>query len=205
MSMIKPAIEISNHVGFEVVVHSWLKDEWYLRNPKMINPLISNPNFTNKEENKKRLIQLREFRRPMIDTLPADTIWYKVKIYKKDIERIFHCASKDWGAISNNAFNVQSTISNIFPESMIDFQRSHKIKEIYETLIESPKMDGLILIGISIKSALTIIEGNHRFTAIYYKLKDKEPNQIISENAYLGISALMDNYDLHIGKYFPQL
>ncbi len=83
MSKIWSQINTEKEVGFEVVVHSWLKDEAYSHNLDVTNVLISNPDFNNQSENNERFKLLNSFRGPMIDQLPKDIIWYEVKIYKK--------------------------------------------------------------------------------------------------------------------------
>lgn len=201
-------MEIIGKVSFEVVIHSWLKDEW--SNPvydiyRKDNDLINNPQFANDAENLKRLKIFLHNRLFMYSSILERAEWFEVKLIKKDLNRIYYCCSDEWNKFSNGLFQPIGAYSNIFPDSKIDIVRANKIKEIHTTLLGNSLVNGLILIGTSLDSVKTIVEGNHRFTATSYMLKDKEENEAISDIAYLGMSPEMNNYNFHIGKYNPHL
>ncbi len=61
------------------------------------------------------------------------------------------------------------------------------------------------MIGKDNESVFTIIEGNHRFTAVYIKSLDKKEDKIFSDIAYLGLSPQINNYPFHIGKFYSSL
>lgn len=192
-------MEIISQVSFEEVIHSWLKDEWSksaydvyrtAENEKM----VSIPDFSNDFENLRRLKIFLHDRLPMYSSILERAQWNKVKVVKGDIDRIYQCYSSEWNKFSNETFRVSETVKNIFPDSKVDIQRADKIKQIYSNLNSTPKVDGLILIGTNKESNLTIIEGCHRFTAVYEKVKNEEQDKVIADYAFMGTSSEMTNY-----------
>ncbi len=199
MNILSQMIKVQETVGFETIVHSWLKDEWHGKDYdkwRTIIPdtLIGCPDFNNAKENAIRFKLLKAARSSMIDLLLINANWYKVKVCLEDIERIYQCRSSEWDKFSNGTFRVSETVKNVFPDSKIDVPRADKIKEIYKGLDNQPKVNGLILIGTNIDSNLTIIEGCHRFTAVYKKVKDGSNDQLIADYAFVGVNPEMINY-----------
>jgi hypothetical protein len=195
MNIIKP---VSKHIVF----HSWLKDEKSkLEQTDRLNELINNPDFDNVRDNDERFNLLMIFRSKVIREQLINAEWYEIEVIIDDLSRIYHCPTiEDWGKISNTFYQPSQTITNVFPESKIAIDRADKIKAIYGSIGDQNFMNGLILIGSQKDSPFTVIEGNHRFTAFYYLLKDK-PSQSLFAKGYLGVHPDMNNYDFHIGKY----
>jgi len=202
MTILSQMIRLQETIGFEVVVHSWLSDEWHGKDYdkwRTIIPdtLIGCPDFNNAKENAIRFKLLKAARTSMIDLSLINANWYKVKVSLEDIERIYQCRSSEWDKFSNGTFRVSETAKNVFPISRIDIPRADKIKQIYSNLNNTPKVNDLILIGTSLESNFTIIEGCHRFTAVYEKVKNEEPGKLIADYAYVGVSAEMTNYKFY--------
>lgn len=203
-----PQMEIIERVRFEVVIHSWLKDEWFdsafdiYRNS--VN-LIGNPDFSNKIENQKRLKILLHKRFQMYSSILENAEWFKVKLTKINENKIYYCCSSEWVYFSNKTMQPKGAHSNVFPTSKVDISRANKIKEIYNATRGSPHCNGIILVGLNFDSVFTLIEGNHRFTATSYNLRYKENDTVSSEFAYLGLSPEMNSYHYHIGRLNPHL
>ena len=194
--------QFGEQVSFDIIVHAWLQNEWYkpqynAKRAKIPASLITEPDFQSHDQNILRLELLKFTRRPMIDPIPGNTVWYKIQIDKTDLERIFHIPSADWWDISNNTYHVSETIKNI------DSNKNHagQIREIITTLGEREINDDLILVASNPASKFTVIEGNHRFSAMVYKTVIEDSRPIVAKNAMIGISPDMKNYAFHIEKY----
>lgn len=197
-------MKVIEKVEFKIVIHSWLKDEWYnsvfdlyrtLENEKIIN----NPNFGNENDNKKRLKLFLLNRGPMYNSILENAEWLRVKIGTEDMKRIYYCYCKEWEEFSNYTFQPEGVYSNIFPDCKIDVERAKKIKKIIDSSTDSNLVNGLILIGSKQDSDFTIIEGCHRYTATSFKIKDKNKDEIVADIAFLGIHPEMNKYSFHIG------
>jgi hypothetical protein len=207
----RPEIEVTRQVPFNVVIHSWLASEWEKHDYDSVRSItdpviIKHPNFNDPYENTVRSFLLFKGRHVMCQPVLALAHWQEVKIYKRDVPRIYACASPDdWGVISNNTFHVSEILTNIYPAIKTDFQRSATIRQIASTLNENSTFDGLILIGSGVNSPFTIIEGCHRFTAINHVLSGKGDDALISKTAFLGISPHMNRYTFHIERVLPNI
>jgi len=197
-----PAKKLGEPVSFDVIVHSWLKDEWYKpefdkMKGNISDHLIMNPDFLNLNDNKLRYGLLYSVRRPMIETIPTDTCWFKIQIERNDLNRIFHCPCLDWQDITNGRFHVFESIKNV------DSQNGHSriIREIISSLDGKCCVNGLVLVASSPESAFTIIEGNHRFVASVSVASHNGFNELNSETSYLGLSQQMKEFKWHIEKY----
>lgn len=197
-----PTKEIKKQIDFDIVVHSWLKNEWDMPifNDLRLNyqaDLITYPNFKILSDNKARVDLLQSARGEIINSIPENTIWYEIEINSKDVNRIYHLPHPSWHEITNGTYRVEDGIKNIGAQN----NQTVKIKEIITSLPENSRVNDLILIGSSLESAFTIIEGNHRFAAMVHK-NGIDSKKWISELSYLGISQSMKESVFHIEKYF---
>ena len=193
-----PTKKLGERKTFDEIIHSWLKDEWYLSNYNQVRQItpsefINNPNFSNTEENKVRLELLRSIRSPMVDPLPKDTEWYVTDLKKGDIKRIYIVPSSDWLSLTSNSYSILEAVKNI--DSNLD--HASKIREIKTNLNEGSLSKNLILVASSPESPFTIIEGNHRAVALLSKAIDSKIEPIV-EKIFLGISPEMKSYIWHI-------
>ena len=113
-----PTKKLGKQKTFDEIVHSWLKDEWFLSHYNQLRQnippnIVENPNFLNAEENKTRLELLRYVRRPMVDPLPNSTEWYVTDFNKEDLNRTFIVPSSDWLPITNNSYRILEAVKNI--------------------------------------------------------------------------------------------
>lgn len=183
---------------FEEIVHSWLKDEWHFSQYNQLRQsipvkIIDDPDFSDGEENKKRLELLRYVRQPMIDPLPKDTQWYEIDFNRDDLSRTFIVPSADWLPLTNNTYHILEALRNI--ASNLD--HANRIREIKEAIDGENVSKNLILVASSPESFFTIIEGNHRAVAFAKKTLE-DGRETIAEEIFLGISSQMKSYIWHI-------
>lgn len=195
-------MKVIKQVGFEIVVHAWLKAEWYkkefdpVRN-QINQSVIESPDFDSEKENNLRMWLLSCVRGPILNPLPPDTIWHMAIFDMDDIKRTFIIPSSDWGIISSNTYHPLKVIENL----NLDEPHANKIKEMEATLQNKSVDQKLILVASDPNSILTTIEGNHRGVAVFNNaIKNKLSGPIIDE-VFLGISPNMKGYQWHIEKY----
>ncbi len=188
-------------VSFDVVVQAWLRAEWFspnngaIRNSNQaLESLVNGENFDNQLDNQSRLKILREVfgRSLMIDPLPSDTEWYSASYDKEDIERTYH-VSDEWNFLSNDTHHPLKVMKNLH----LDDDRAKKINDIISSLSQKTLDRRLILVGTDTNSRLTIIEGNHRAVAIFKDAGERNIQNPIIEEVFVGISPHMKDYIFH--------
>jgi hypothetical protein len=99
--------------------------------------------------------------------LPADTEWYEAELKNEDLERIRVFPRAQWRKIARGNFAVPEILDRIEKsrrETPSPF--SVKIREIQSRMHQEASLPGsVLLIGLSEKEPLTILDGNHRFVA----------------------------------------
>lgn len=198
-----PVKKLGRQKTFDEIVHSWLKDEWYLNHYDQLRQtvamkILDDPDFFNEGENKTRLELLRHVRQPMVDPLPNDTEWYVIDFNKDDLNRTFIVPSSDWLPLTNNTFHILEALKNV--ESNLD--HADRIREIKAATDNGNVSKNLILVASSSESLFTIIEGNHRAVAFASKALENSGEAIVEE-IFLGISPQMKSYIWYIESRFP--
>lgn len=198
-----PTKKLGKQKTFDEIVHSWLKDEWYLPHYNQIRQntpsrIIENPNFSDPNENKTRLELLRCVRQPMIDLIPSDTQWYVTDFNRGDLNRTFIVPSSDWLPITNNSYSVSEAVKNV--GSNLD--HADRIRKIKDCANGENVSKNLILVASSPESLFTVIEGNHRVVAFVSEVLNNTETNMIVEEIFLGISPQMKNYIWHIESRF---
>lgn len=199
-----PVKKLGRRKSFNEIVHSWLKDEWYLNYYDQLRQttpvkILEDPDFSNADENKTRLELLRHVRKPMVDPLPNDTEWYIINFNKEDLSRTFIVPSADWLPLTNNTFHILEALKNV--ESNLD--HAGRIREIKVAIGNGNVSKNLILVASNSESFFTVIEGNHRAVAFAGKALENSELDFIVEEVFLGISPQMKSYIWHIESRFP--
>lgn len=194
-------MRLSTPIPFPVVVQSWLQAEWYLPHFDAIRAsipaaFIESVDVNQPQMNQQKLDLLRSIRSPIIDPLPADTEWHTTSIDKNDLQRIFTVPSNDWATVSSNTYHPLKVIENLH----MDDGHAKKINEIKNSL-DSNLDKRIVMVGTSVNSPLTIIEGNHRAVALFADALEKDLQNPIIEEVFIGISPAMKDYVFHIEKY----
>lgn len=190
-------MRVTGQETFDTVVHAWLKAEWskhgYDKNYPKLQHLIDSPDFNNSEQNNLRLQLLRSSRGNILQQLPADTKWFTAEYEHDDITRTYIIPSDDWLPITSNTFHMPHTLPNVAG----DYDHASWIREIYGTL-PNPDIDSkIVMVASSLDSNITIIEGNHRATALL-KYQEDNPGENLLNQVYIGISDNMIRNAWHI-------
>lgn len=198
-----PIKKLGKQKTFDEIVHSWLKDEWYLPHYNQIrqnisSKLIANPDFSDTNENRIRLELLRCVRQPMIDPIPSDTQWYVIDFNKEDLNRTFIVPSDDWFPMTNNSYRILEAIKNVGG----NLNHADRVRKIMDSVVGENVSKNLILVASSPESPFTVIEGNHRVVAFVSKALNNSETDIIIEEIFLGISPQMKGYIWHIESRF---
>lgn len=193
-------MKITKSVPYAAVIQSWLQAEWYLPlfdNVRVATPkiLIESVETNDTQKNEQRLQLLLSIRYPIIDPLPADTVWHSASLDKEDIKRIYIVPSNDWETVSSGTYYPLKVMENLH----LDDGHAKKINEIKDSLTNLDTR--LVLVGTSIDSPLTILEGNHRAVALFANAIEKEQDNPILAEVFVGISPSMKDYIFHIEKY----
>jgi len=195
-------MKIKNKTSFDVVVQAWLEAEWSLPERNTIRnnypeSLIHGKDFENIQKNQQRLALLHSWRSPVIDPLPNDTIWYSATFDREDIGRTSIVISNDWERVSGSTYLPLKIMENLH----LDDGHAHKINAILAELPQNTVDKRLVFIGSDINSLLTIIEGNHRGVAIFKDALERNLQNPIIEEVFLGISSQMKDYIFHREHY----
>lgn len=179
------------------VIHAWLKAEWikhgYDKSFPQYQNLVDHPEFDDLQQNAIRLQLLRQTRVNILAFIPADTVWYVAAFEQDDLGRTYHIASADWLPITNGTYQLSNTLLNF------DSQHEHAswIRELHATL-PNPVVDPKpIIIGSSLHSPMSIIEGNHRASALL-KYDEVNPSGRLLTEVHLGVSPSMGQNHWHI-------
>jgi hypothetical protein len=190
--------------SLDKIVHAWLRAEWSKHDYNkdfagMKKRLIDHPNFDDAADNDTRIELLRMHRANMLDPLPLDTVWYTGQLEPTDLDRLHVVASGDWLPISNNTYTIRDTVSN----AGSTFEHAEWISEIYATL-PNPLIDAkFITVASAESSPLTIIEGNHRGSALIKYYLEHSQRERVTQDFFVGISPAMKNYIWHFESRDP--
>lgn len=195
-------MKIIKQVSKDEVIQAWLQAEWALPNFDQIRSqfpltLINGKNFDNQADNQLRFNILNALRKPMLDPLPPDTVWHIASFDKEDIQRTYVVPSNDWGTVSSNTYHPLKIMENLH----LDDGHAKKINSIKATLSQNSIDTRLILVASSIDYILTLIEGNHRGVAIFMDAFEREIQNPIIDEVFVGISPTMKDYTFHMEKY----
>ena len=187
-------MKIINTSTKDKVYAAWLKSEFYRMKDNLSEDqvtLIEAPNFDNAAENAKRenLILNVYGRKPIMDHVPTNIIWYEVEIEKEDLEKLYLLAIWDWFIDTGRTFKLSGVVKNLssghghrisnFPPGAAD----HKVK-IDEML---KAMDGniqdIVMVSSSEDGSFTIIDGTHRSSLLAIK------GSLTGTKAYLGVAS----------------
>jgi len=190
-------MKIIGAVPFEAIVQAWLKSEWY---SDFFNPirtyvpqsLIDDEDFSNQQNNALRYWLLSASRFNMLEPLPAGITWYSATYDRADIDRTYVVASNNWGPITGNSYRTDVAMRNL---TMIG-DPAAKIRDVRASLSSIDRR--LILVASDINSVLTIIEGNHRAVAMFADALDRNAQDPIIAEVFVGVSSNMLQYMWHM-------
>ena len=129
--------------------------------------LVQEPNLASDRENALRRALLFLRRGAMWRELPDDTQWFEVKLASKDLARVRFFPRAQWRRVAEGSFYVTDVV-----ECLREKWQEAPEDEFFGKLcrIANPVQEGLVsrtvlLIGVDLRSPLTILDGNHRMAA----------------------------------------
>src|SRR5215469_8841885 len=153
------------------VIAEFLKNEFYQReydqDREQFEQMVLDPDLTNESQNAIRRALLFRRRGHMWRELPLDTQWWQVQIGPEDLPRLRVFPRAHWRKISNGSFGVADIVDRL---RKLHGNGGHghlisKIQLIRYRLQREATQSSILLIGDDENQPMTILEGNHRFTA----------------------------------------
>lgn len=167
-----PPIVRRRRVSEDEVIAEFLKNEFYHpqfhRYWERLEKVVAAPDFSDAEENALRRALLFRRRGRMWRELPADTEWWEVELDPSDLARVRIFPRSHWRKIADGDYALAETVENVRRRARrgLDGDFLSKVRSLSTHLRDEKKAASMILmIGIDERSALTIIEGNHRMVA----------------------------------------
>ena len=153
------------------VVAEFLKNEFYEpefhRDRKRFERLVIEADLTNETENALRLALLFRRRAILWRELPSDTQWWETQFELSDVDKVRVFPRAQWRRLAAGSYLVPDIVDRL-RRAQIN-QRSNgfysKIQSLSYRLRQETDNSSVMLIGIDSRHPLTLIEGNHRFTA----------------------------------------
>ncbi len=153
------------------VVAEFLKNEFYEpefhRDRQRFEPLVVEADLTNETENALRLALLFRRRAVLWRELPPDIQWWETQLERSDIHKVRVFPRAQWRRLAAGSFLVNDVVDRLRRAQVKEPANSFhsKIQSLSYRLRHEPDNSSVILIGVDTEQPLTLIEGNHRFTA----------------------------------------
>ena len=153
------------------VMAEFLKNEFYQKEydgcREQFEQIVLDPDLTNERHNAIRRALLFRRRGHMWRELPPDTQWWEIQITTEDLPRVRVFPRAHWRQISNGSFVVADIVQRLreLRSNGRNGPLISKIQLIRYRLQREAVQSSILLIGIDENHPMTILEGNHRFTA----------------------------------------
>jgi len=156
----------------EEVIAEFLKNEFYQpefhRYWQRLETLVVSPDLSDEWQNRVRRALLFRRRGKMWRELPPGTQWWEVQLEPADLARVRIFPRSHWRGIAKGNFTLSDIIENIRARAVNRLNGNFlaKIRSLSSHLRqgETPTT-AVLLIGTDERSALTVVEGNHRMVA----------------------------------------
>lgn len=190
-------MKLIGKISKEQFEHEFLKGEFYKKEYDEVRlqaeDIIATPDFNNTEHNRLINYLLWVLRKPLLERLPADIIWWEAELEDEDFENILIIRETGW----ENTFGTNKTMKDV-AQAIIDRLGDKgvdlpKIKEIQKNIGSHSFDERLILIGESANAPLTVMEGNHRAVAFQLEKMENGKDNHIPKNILVGISLNIRN------------
>ena len=153
------------------IVAEFLKNEFYQqefhRDRERFERLVIDADLTNETENALRLALLFRRRAVLWRELPPDIQWWETQLEIDDVPKVRVFPRAQWRRIAAGSYRVPDVVDRLrhaqSSERASEFYC--KIQSLSYRLRHEADNSSLMLIGVDPESPLTLIEGNHRFTA----------------------------------------
>jgi hypothetical protein len=145
--------------------------------------LTTAPDLGDEDANSRRKELLRSLKGPIVDSIPADAVWARVRLSPEDCLELRLRADRSWWALSDGSLLLRRAAENVGdPDWIISGQIMASlgstlgaVRDEIETIrskvlritATSTVIDGLpILIKDTTRDSVTIIDGCHRMTGL---------------------------------------
>lgn len=186
-------LRVGRRLAEEEVMAEFLRSEFHhpefdeYRN--QFDHLVRHPDLTSSRENAVRQALLFLRRGPMWRELPADTVWFEVKLSPEDLDRIRFFPRAQWRRVAQGSFYLTDVVERIrvHLKSPTNDRFFGKLRLLSSSVQDNLVNPAVLLIGVNETGPLTILDGNHRMAA-----------------AMLGSSPAMENFRFICG-FSPQM
>ncbi len=154
------------------VIAEFLRNEFYQNefheDRDRFEKLVMEPDLASASENALRRALLFRRRGHMWRELPADTQWWQVELEPADVSLIRVFPRAQWRKVSDGSFQLTDIVRRIRTQHFTGKTRSFisKVKSLSYRLRYEHDNSCVLLIGIDEARPMTILEGNHRLTAL---------------------------------------
>ena len=129
--------------------------------------LVQQPDLRSDRENALRRALLFLRRGAMWRELPDDTQWFEVKLTSEELARVRFFPRAQWRRVAEGSFYVNDVVACLrekWQQSSED-EFFSKLRRISDPVQEGAVSRTVLLIGVDVRSPLTILDGNHRMAA----------------------------------------
>ncbi|MDH2900972.1 MAG: hypothetical protein PXY39_08360 [archaeon] len=141
-----------------------------------VKALTDSPDFNDAKANSRRKQLLRMIRSPMVDNLPNDTSWQKVKLSTNETLNLYALRYRSWIILSDGTCFLRMAAENLSDKNwkispqFADPEVSNEIAMIRSKISSMKNYREVSLLPILIREQnsdkLTVIEGCHRIAAL---------------------------------------
>ena len=167
-------MEFLRIVTEEEVLGTLLQIEYRTRDLKSqtapsLHPIIERPNFESPAENAARAHVLWTFRAVLLRYLPPPdrVVWWAARLGEDEFRRLFVIREKDWEVFSARTFRLSVTAERFHGQEAGDPTRRQGIQALVQAARSDALDTRLILYAGTKDGPFTILDGNHRATALY--------------------------------------
>jgi hypothetical protein len=169
-SLPKP-VRLIRQVSEDVVIAEFLKSDFaspaYRDYRETLHGLVMNPNLLDASENAKRRALLFIRHLSLWREIPQGTEWFEIEVDSADLANIRMFPRAQWRKVADGRFAATDVAEEMRRrEKTIDTAFLSKIEAIGDRFNEEEAGFGaVLLIGVSEREPLTVLDGNHRLVA----------------------------------------
>jgi O-antigen/teichoic acid export membrane protein len=164
-------IRIMRRVSEDQVIAEFLRND--INSPafhdyrESLGHLVTDPNLDDPSENAKRKALFFIRHRALWKELPRDTEWYEVELRPAEFSQIRFFPRAQWRKLAKGDFSAPAVVERLrSQENLIHPGFRSKIDSIRKRLgPQDAALGTVVLIGISEKEPVTVLDGNHRLAA----------------------------------------
>jgi len=164
-------LRVDHRLNQEEVMAEFLRSEFHhpefdeYRN--QFDSLVRHPDLNSSRENAVRRALLFLRRGPMWRELPADTVWYEIRLRPEDLDRIRFFPRAQWRRVAHGNFHLMDVVQRlrVHLQSPTNDNFFGKLRLLSVSVQDNLVNPSVLLIGVNETGPLTILDGNHRMAA----------------------------------------